>query len=366
MKKILILLANPQDKDFVPLELNRELHQVETALERSLDLNHFEILIRWAARVEDLRRELLHEKPQIVHFSGHGVGTYGLVLETDSRQKQFVSTEALAELFELCKDYVECILLNACYSEEQAIAIHRHINYVIGMNQAILDSAAIQFATGFYDALAAGRSYEDAYKVGCNAIALVGIKDSAGKPESIIPVLKARRRGVSEAKNLTGNDSPQPELPERSQLIPHTEPKSSQERASQSFSISGGTVSGQVAQAGGNVTQTQQINQGNAEKQLSVSEVVGLLIQIETILKSSPLPDTQKNKAITHLEAAKEATQEEESDKDYAAKSLQKATRILKNASETADAGQQLWQRVEPILSQLLTWLGVTSHFFGF
>jgi hypothetical protein len=360
MKKILILLANPQDKDIAPLDLHRELHQVETALERSLDLNHFEILIRWAARVEDLRRELLHEKPQIVHFSGHGAGTYGLVLETDSRQKKFVSTEALAGLFDLCKDYVECVLLNACYSEEQAIAIHRHINYVIGMNQAILDSAAIQFAIGFYDALAAGRSYEDAYKVGCNAIALVGIKDSAGKPESLIPQLKARRRGAAQSSLSTELEPPK--------LTTNAEAVKSamlQEKTSQSISISGGTVSGQVAQAGGNVTQTQQVNQGNSEKQLTVPEAISLMMQIETLLENSTLPENQKSKAIAHLEAAKEAAQEEEPDKEYAAKSLQKVTKVLKDANETADAGQQLWQRVEPILSQLMTWLGVASHVFG-
>jgi hypothetical protein len=138
-----------------------------------------------------------------------------------------------------------------------------------------------------------------------------------------------------------------------------------QERLCQTLSISGGTVSGQVAQAGGNVNQTQQINQGSGEKQLTVPEVVSLMIQIETLLKNSALSDNQKNKAIAHLEAAKEAAQEEEPDKEYAAKSLQKATRVLKDASETVAAGQGLWQRVEPILSQLITWLGVTSHFFG-
>ncbi|GAB4196557.1 MAG: hypothetical protein Fur006_44110 [Coleofasciculaceae cyanobacterium] len=368
MKKILILLASPQDKDTPPLELDRELHQVETALERSLDLNQFEILIRWAARVEDLRRELLREKPQIVHFSGHGAGSYGLVLETDSRQKQFVSTEALAGLFELCKDYVECVLLNACYSEEQAIAIHRHIDYVIGMNQAILDRAAIEFAIGFYDALAAGRSYRDAYRVGCNAIDLMGIKDSANKSESLIPVLKARRRGAAEAVVSTGLSSPEQQSAEPAKSNMNSERANSampQEKPSQSLSVSGSTVSGQVAQVVGNVNQTQSINQGSLEKQLTVTEVVELITRIQTLLKDTALPDSLESRTMTHLEAAKEASQEEEPDKDYAAKSLQKATKIIKEASETMESGQKLWNKVTPILKQLLPWLGVATHFFG-
>ncbi|ARV59029.1 hypothetical protein BZZ01_10615 [Nostocales cyanobacterium HT-58-2] len=368
MKKILILLASPQDKDTPSLELDRELHQVETALERSLDLNQFELLIRWAARVEDLRREMLHEKPQIVHFSGHGTGSYGLVLETDSRQKQFVSTEALAGLFELCKDYVECVLLNACYSEEQAIAIHRHIDYVIGMNQAILDRAAIEFSIGFYDALAAGRSYRDAYRVGCNAIALFGIQDSAGKSESLIPVLKARRRGVVEAAFSTGSDFPKQQLAETATSMMNAERANStvpQAKPSQSLSINGGSVSGQVAQASGSVTQTQQMNQGSPQKPLTVTEVVELITQIETLLKNTALPGNLESRAMTHLEAAKEATQEEEPDKDYAARSLQKATKIIKEASEIMESGHKLWNNVTPILRQLLPWLGVATHFFG-
>jgi formylglycine-generating enzyme required for sulfatase activity len=94
------------------------------------------------------------------------------VLQTAAGQEQLVPTEALSSLFELFADRVECILLNACYSEVQANAIVSHINYVVGMSQAIRDDAAIAFATGFYRALGYGRSIAQAYKFGCNAIQL--------------------------------------------------------------------------------------------------------------------------------------------------------------------------------------------------
>jgi len=58
-----------------------------------------------------------------------------------------VSTESLAKLFKLFQENVECVLLNACYSEAQAAAIHQHIDCVIGMNQAIGDKAAIASPT---------------------------------------------------------------------------------------------------------------------------------------------------------------------------------------------------------------------------
>jgi hypothetical protein len=51
------------------------------------------------------------------------------------------------------------------------------------MSRAIGNVAAIKFSTGFYDALAAGRPFEEAFRFGCNAISLRGV------PESLTPKL---------------------------------------------------------------------------------------------------------------------------------------------------------------------------------
>jgi len=64
-----------------------------------------------------------------------------------------IGADALEELFEQFVDQVQCVLLKACFSERQAKAIGKHINYVIGMNRPIVDKAAIAFAIGFYQAL---------------------------------------------------------------------------------------------------------------------------------------------------------------------------------------------------------------------
>lgn len=180
--KILILTANPQNTS--KLRLDAEVREIQTGLERAKKRDQFEIITKWAVRPEDLRRALLDYEPQIVHFSGHGVAAEGLALENETGQTQLVSTSALASLFEVFKDKVECVLLNACYSAEQAEAIRQHIPYVIGMNHEIGDRAALEFAVGFYDALGAGRSIDDAFKLGCVSIELEGI------PESLTPVLK--------------------------------------------------------------------------------------------------------------------------------------------------------------------------------
>lgn len=172
-----MLTANPKNTD--RLRLEEEVREIEHALERARRRDQFEIIPRFAVRVDDLRRALLDHEPHIVHFSGHGAGRNGLALEDNSGTMKLVSTAALARLFSLFKNEVECVFLNACYSEEQAEAIYQHINYVIGMNQAIGDRAAIEFAKGFYDALGAGRSIEVAFEIGCTAIDLENIPESS-------------------------------------------------------------------------------------------------------------------------------------------------------------------------------------------
>ena len=56
--------------------------------------------------------------------------------------------------------------------------------------------------------------------------------------------------------------------------------------------------------------------------------------------------------------------QEEEPDKEFAAKNLQRATKVLKEAGETVEAGTSLWQKVKPILETVSPWLGVAVSFF--
>jgi hypothetical protein len=184
-RKILILAANP--KATSPLRLDEEIREIDAGLQRAKKRDQFEIEQHWAVRVRDVYRTLLDTKPQIVHFSGHGRGDEGLALENETGQVHFVDTEALAGLFKLFANQIECVVLNACYSEVQAEAIVRHIPYVIGMNKAIGDKAAIAFAVGFYDALGAGESVEFAYELGCNAIRLASIA------EHLTPKLKKRQ-----------------------------------------------------------------------------------------------------------------------------------------------------------------------------
>ena len=106
-----------------------------------------------------------------------------MCFEDNNGQVYLVQPEALAALFEQLADQVQCVVLNACYSEIQARAISKHISYVIGMNKAVSDRAAIAFSLGFYQALGAGRSIDEAFRFGCVQMQLHGL------PEHLTPVL---------------------------------------------------------------------------------------------------------------------------------------------------------------------------------
>lgn len=350
MKKILIISANPKNTD--KLRLDEEMREIQAALKQSKNREQFQTVTLLAVRVEDLRRALLEYQPTIVHFSGHGSGTNGLALENNSGEIQLVSTESLARLFGLFQSQIECVLLNACYSQVQAEAIHQHIDYVVGMNRAIGDVAAIEFAIGFYDGLFAGRSYEECFEVGCASINLQGI------PEHSTPQLKARRRSSFHIEEDNIKERKQSEVENKSlQAI-------TPEKPSQSIVFNGGSYSGQIGQAGGNLKQNQYNNQKSVEKQLSIAEVIELIEKIESLFSHSDLPDDQKKQALKHIDYAKDAVQEKEPDKNIAAKSLQKATQVLKEANETLGVGQGLWQKLEPIAKQLVPWLGIAAKSF--
>jgi hypothetical protein len=164
----------------------------------------------------------------------------------------------------------------------------------------------------------------------------------------------------SRAGSAERNPLPQPTSAPTAVAQPISSPSSSQ-----SLIISGATISGQVGQAGGDLTQTQYQYQGEEAKPLTPQTVVQLIAEIEALLRASALPEGQKDKVLNQLKAAKEEVCDEEPDKPYVARKLRKVTTILQETDAAVGAGKSLWEKVAPIINQLLPWLGVTSHFFG-
>lgn len=173
VKRILFLAANPSNT--TKLKLSDEFREIQSKLRQSVERDKFELHHRSSVRPTDIIQDILELRPNIVHFSGHGSDTGELIFEDESGLSQPVTVFALTSLFELVSKHIECVLLNACYSNKQANSIAKYVKYVIGMRKEIQDIASIEFTIGFYQALGDGSSFEDAYRMGRARIALSGI-----------------------------------------------------------------------------------------------------------------------------------------------------------------------------------------------
>jgi hypothetical protein len=199
--RILFLAANPSNTQ--QLNLTNEVRRIDEELRKAKERDGFDLEQRHAVSLSDLQDLLLRFEPQIVHFSGHGNEAGELIFETKHGRVEIAPLAALIDLFRIVNGdgkKVQCVVLNACYSDRQAEAIAKHVPCVIGMSNAISDEAAIKFAASFYRGLGYGRSVNDAFELGCNDIALHNI------PEEATPRLKYVQ-GVDPAKLFFSSSS---------------------------------------------------------------------------------------------------------------------------------------------------------------
>lgn len=182
---ILFLASNPTDT--AKLQLEKEFVRISTSLQSSnFD---YKLVAEFATTPIILQQAILNKRPRIIHFSGHGEGgdlrMGGIYLQNAQAQAQLVNGSALASMFKIfaSKFKIEVVVLNACLTEEQALAISQYVPYVIGMKEEVTDDAAIEFSTGFYQTIAAEQDIQLAFDLAVNMIQLQGLEDDK------IPVL---------------------------------------------------------------------------------------------------------------------------------------------------------------------------------
>ena len=357
--KILILASNPQGTN--PLEIQREIRDLTEVIKRSPDRDRFIIETRLAVRPQDLQSALLEVKPKIVHFCGHGEGERGLVLENNSGQLHFVSTEALADLFRHFSQQIECVVLNACYTQVQAEEIVKQINFVVGMRQPILDASAIAFSQGFYGALGAGRSITKAYDFGCNRIHLEFFDSSLQRNAVSIYREKASSNAVPE------HLIPQLFTKENPSKIERLEELSTMETESGVKGNKGNTISfGNSATVGGDVVGGNQTKHTiydrsqASESNFSQSELLELLKELKSCIKQASLDEDEKDMATGEIaKAIREAKQtnlENIGDKkDKIGAYLQETKTILDRVKDVGEIGAKAF----PLLKKITAIIGI-------
>jgi hypothetical protein len=170
--RILFLAANPTTT--LSLDLEEELRSLQRELTSATYREQITCVAGHAVRPDDLIRHVRDVRPNVVHFSGHG-DSGGILLRDESGVDVTVSGSSLERFF---KDRdVELVVLNSCYSEQQAKSIRNSVKAVVATSDAVDDAAARRFTTAFYRALGNGFSIKEAFRDGGDAVDLHGLEN---------------------------------------------------------------------------------------------------------------------------------------------------------------------------------------------
>jgi hypothetical protein len=158
--KILFFGAEPSDQTL--LNLRKEVDKIEDALYDSNLASRFKLIKSKATRPDDFLRLILKNKPEFVHFAGHGTQD-GIFMLDDRGESILIPTEKLTDVFRLFREVVGCVVLNSCFSLPQAMRINDYIPHVIGCTRRVENKSAMSFASMFYTAIANGEDIPFAY-----------------------------------------------------------------------------------------------------------------------------------------------------------------------------------------------------------
>lgn len=170
--KILFLAANPIGMP--GLSSGEEYREIKSSISTSLYRDRFNLEYGGAARIDDIPLLLSPTVPDIVHFSCHGDDRNHIILEDDQRQGQAISLKAITEIISsssLDRKNIQCVFLNACYSNDQAEELSKYVKCTIGISGEIEDKTAIKVAKVFYRLIGDGRPLAHAF---CSARAMAG------------------------------------------------------------------------------------------------------------------------------------------------------------------------------------------------
>jgi hypothetical protein len=182
-KKVTILFLGVNDASR-PLKLEEEYREIDRNITRQR--SRLELVSKLAVRLSELQQGLLHHMPDVVHFGGHGNSAGELILLDESGALSAVTPDALRTLFAAHRGNVRLVILNACFSATQAMAVRDSVGIAVGMHQQISDRAAIVFTAAFYEAIAYRRSVREAFDLGIAAIKLHGMMEEAHTPELLV------------------------------------------------------------------------------------------------------------------------------------------------------------------------------------
>ena len=155
--------ADPGRKSEKALDLQNEIRQVNAHIRASKHRDALKVDSHWAVQAEDILQALDESEPAVIHFSGHGTPGGHLAVETPTGEPHVVPLQGMLRAVAGSKRYLKVALFNCCYSRELAEQCSEHLLAAIGMDGAIADVAAKDFAARFYASIGFGQDVHQAF-----------------------------------------------------------------------------------------------------------------------------------------------------------------------------------------------------------
>lgn len=198
--RVLIAVAIPHGDLAGDVEIANIRRRVDQLSATGAGVARLEIQTLEQTGRKSLRQKLFDFRPHVIHYIGHGEFRDGrgyLLLhdERDPEKPDFLDAGALADLAQ--NDRPILVVLNTCqgatadlvdpFAGSAQSLIRSNIPYVVAMQTAISDDAAITFSEELYSVLVAGEPIDAAVSRGRNAIRLMA--ETEAQTELITPVL---------------------------------------------------------------------------------------------------------------------------------------------------------------------------------
>lgn len=163
--KLIVLLVSASPDSNERIRVDKEFTKIIEQVRASRFRDRIEFVQVQASTLGILRSRLMEHQPHVLHLSTHGTADGSLIFEADGDSSRVVAKKNFIRLLKSLKDRLRLVFLNACHSREIARDIPPTIDLAIGMRDAVNDTAAIRLSVAFYEALAFGRTVDNAFDV---------------------------------------------------------------------------------------------------------------------------------------------------------------------------------------------------------
>ena len=205
--RILYVSANPWSTGRIMVD--EEAREIFEKLQEGPYRDRFELHKHAATRPVDLQRLLMMYKPHIIHFSAHASKSKRLILGGASGRAKEVDCQGLVSMLSLYRSHLRLVILNACFTKDQARSVSEVIDYSIGTGRRIGDKGSVAFAGALYRALGFGKNISAAFASAKAELEITKVPRTKGielfvrKGVSQTRLLQPRRVRANERRSLT-------------------------------------------------------------------------------------------------------------------------------------------------------------------